>query len=58
MEFISLVIDEGTKSDAQSILTDASNILKTEYGFSSITIQVEQFQKEMETCETCQKILQ
>uniref|UniRef100_A0A1X7VC35 Cation efflux protein cytoplasmic domain-containing protein n=1 Tax=Amphimedon queenslandica TaxID=400682 RepID=A0A1X7VC35_AMPQE len=55
---IAVHIAVGNKSDTQSILTDASNILKTEYGFSSITIQVEHFQKEMETCETCQKIPQ
>ncbi|KAJ8353295.1 hypothetical protein SKAU_G00208620 [Synaphobranchus kaupii] len=41
-------------SDHQSILQEATELLQTSFGFSSTTIQLEQYSQDMDQCTQCQ----
>uniref|UniRef100_UPI003AAF47A3 proton-coupled zinc antiporter SLC30A2-like n=1 Tax=Centroberyx gerrardi TaxID=166262 RepID=UPI003AAF47A3 len=43
-------------ADTQTVLTKATTLLRSEFGFSSITIQVERYSEEMLDCTQCQDL--
>ena len=44
--------DSGTRS--QGVLVSASKLLRDKYGFAHTTLQVEEYQQEMDYCGPCQ----
>ena len=49
----SLSLDSHTQT--QGVLVAASEMLKQRYGFVHTVLQVEKYQDEMSSCESCQK---
>ncbi|XP_056151515.1 proton-coupled zinc antiporter SLC30A2-like [Lampris incognitus] len=43
-------------ADAQSVLMEATKLLHSEFGFSSVTIQVEHYSEDMSHCSQCQQL--
>ncbi|XP_061560259.1 zinc transporter 2 [Phycodurus eques] len=47
-----LAVDEG--ADTQSVLQEATELLRAKFGFHSVTIQVERYHNDMRNCRLCQ----
>ena len=43
-------------ANPQVVLMEATKLLESEFGFSSITIQVERFSEDMAICSRCQDL--
>uniref|UniRef100_A0A3Q4BKQ1 Probable proton-coupled zinc antiporter SLC30A3 n=1 Tax=Mola mola TaxID=94237 RepID=A0A3Q4BKQ1_MOLML len=50
---VHLAIEEG--ADAQTVLQEATDLLKAKFGFRSVTIQVELYSDDMSRCSHCQE---
>ncbi|XP_051909546.1 zinc transporter 2 [Hippocampus zosterae] len=52
MASVHLAVDEA--ADTQLVLQEATELLHTKFGFHSVTIQVERYHSDMQTCKHCQ----
>ncbi|XP_037100351.1 zinc transporter 2 [Syngnathus acus] len=49
---VHLAVDED--ADSQSVLQEASELLRTKFGFHGVTIQVERYHSDMLSCQLCE----